>query len=347
MMLCCSKCGAKAKPGCECDAAYLPARLYAAKAVAAHPEKSDRAIAKEIGVAPNTVKAARATAQKCAVEKRTGRDGKARKMPTRMTPQAADALRARAEAVARLFPPATKTIPSVARAELLAALKMLAKSRDTAAVLVERQRARLNLDWSDLLVPSDENQSPVEVRPLNGQSASLPPHDHAAILDGRTIYPSTVVSPREFWALKSGANWRKIGGEVLKGKWRRLPIYILNLEERATCPLSCRHYRSCYGNHMQWLQRMQAGPGLEWKLEREVALLSIDHDRFVVRLHGMGDFYSVEYVALWRRLLERHAGLCVFGYTARHDDDIADALRSLGRDAGWSRWAMRFSNSGE
>jgi hypothetical protein len=181
--------------------------------------------------------------------------------------------------------------------------------------------------------------------PLSGRSASLPPPDHPAILEGHTIYPSTVVSPREVWALKSGSNWRKIGAEVLKGKWRGFPIYILNLEERRTCPASCRHWRSCYCNHMQWMQRMEAGPDLEWKLEREVALLSIDHPKFVVRLHGAGDFYSVAYVELWRTLLERHEGLCVFGYTARADDAIADALRSLARDAGWSRFAMRFSNA--
>jgi len=167
MMLCCSECGAKAKAACQCDAAYVPAHVYAAKAVAKHPEKSDRAIAAMIGVTDKTVaKARKATADKSAVAKRVGKDGKARKPPTRhMTPEAAEAMRARAEAVARLFPPPVKTIPEAARAELIAALKMLAKSRDTAAVLVERQRARLNLDWSDLLVPSDENESTVRLAP--------------------------------------------------------------------------------------------------------------------------------------------------------------------------------------
>ena len=166
-MICCSKCGAKARPGCNCGVAYLPAHVFAAKAVAAHPEKSDRTIAKEIGVSDKTVaKARKATAEKSAVAKRVGRDGKARKLPfRRMTPELANAMRARAEAVARLFPPAVKTIPEAARVELIAALRMLAKSRDTAALLVERQRARLNLDWSDLLVPSDENESTLRVAP--------------------------------------------------------------------------------------------------------------------------------------------------------------------------------------
>ena len=82
-----------------------------------------------------------------------------------MTPALAEAMKARAEAVARLFPPPVKTIPEAARAEFIAALRMLAKSKDTAAVLVERQRARLNLDWSDLLVPSDANESTLRVSP--------------------------------------------------------------------------------------------------------------------------------------------------------------------------------------
>lgn len=166
-MICCSKCGAKAKPGCNCGVAYVPAHVFAAKAVAAHPEKSDRTIAKEIGVSDKTVaKARKTTAEKSAVAKRIGRDGKARKLPNKqMTPEAANAMRARAEAVARLFPPPTRTIPEAARAELIAALRMLAKSRDTAAVLIERQRARLNMSWSDLLVPSDANESPLRVGP--------------------------------------------------------------------------------------------------------------------------------------------------------------------------------------
>jgi hypothetical protein len=144
--------------------AYVPARVFAVRAVAAHPEKSDRAIAAAIGVDHKTV----AMARKSVGEKsptRVGTDGKRYRATKRMTPEAAEAMRARAEAVARLFPPPVKTIPEAARAELIAALRMLAKSRDTAALLVERQRARLNLDWSDLLVPSDANESSARVTP--------------------------------------------------------------------------------------------------------------------------------------------------------------------------------------
>src|SRR5262249_10851032 len=97
--------------------------------------------------------------------------------------------------------------------------------------------------------------------PLNGRSASLLPHDHPAVIDGRTVYPTTVRAPlRRADApsvLKSAVNSRKIGGEILKGRWRGLPAYTLTLEERATCPTTCRHWRSCYGNKMQWADRMQ------------------------------------------------------------------------------------------
>jgi hypothetical protein len=162
-MICCSKCGAKAKPRCNCGVAYVPAHVFAANAVKANPEKSDRAIANQIGVSDKTVaKARKATAEKSAVEKRTGKDGKARKLPTNhrtMTNAVADAMKARAEAVARLFPPPVKTIPKAARAELIAALRMLAKSRDTAATLVERQRVRLNLSWEDLIVPDESTMA--------------------------------------------------------------------------------------------------------------------------------------------------------------------------------------------
>ena len=160
-MICCSKCGAK--PVCNCGVAYVPARVYAAKAIAAHPEKSDRAIAKQIGVDHKTVALARKSVGEKSPTRRVGTDGKRYRATRQVTPAMADAMKARAEAVARLFPPPVKTIPEVARAELIAALRMLAKSRDTAALLVERQRARLNLDWSDLLVPSDANESTLRV----------------------------------------------------------------------------------------------------------------------------------------------------------------------------------------
>jgi hypothetical protein len=78
----CSACGAAADAACDCGAPYLPAGDRAAKAVAANPQMSDRAIAAEIGVHSETVRRARqSTASNAAVGPRTGRDGKTRAMP--------------------------------------------------------------------------------------------------------------------------------------------------------------------------------------------------------------------------------------------------------------------------
>jgi hypothetical protein len=72
----CPKCGAHARAGCNCGVVYVSAGERAAGAVAANPEKSNRAIAADIGVGSNTVRRARPVAPDGAPEKRTGRDGK-------------------------------------------------------------------------------------------------------------------------------------------------------------------------------------------------------------------------------------------------------------------------------
>lgn len=66
---------------------------------------------------------------------------------------------ARAKAVATMFGADSKRIPNGARKELLKALRMLssnhAAERASAALIVERQRARLNMSWDDLIVPAE------------------------------------------------------------------------------------------------------------------------------------------------------------------------------------------------
>jgi hypothetical protein len=83
IMLRCTSCGAEATAGCNCGVAYKPIDR-ATEAVKANPGKSDRAIAAAIGVSTPTVSRARkATVTNVKVGKRTGRDGKTRKVPTR------------------------------------------------------------------------------------------------------------------------------------------------------------------------------------------------------------------------------------------------------------------------
>jgi predicted amidophosphoribosyltransferase len=55
----CSVCGAGAVASCNCGAPYVSAGVRAAEAIAKNPEKSDRAIADDLGVGSNTVRRAR------------------------------------------------------------------------------------------------------------------------------------------------------------------------------------------------------------------------------------------------------------------------------------------------
>ena len=176
---------------------------------------------------------------------------------------------------------------------------------------------------------------------------------HPATVENRTLFPTTVRDVGQEWLLKGGEHSGKIGRLVSKGAWKGFPIFTLTLEERATCPASCRHWGSCYGNNMPMARRWRHGPELEWRLRREIAALELDHPRgFVVRLHSLGDFYSVGYVAMWRELLERHPALHAFGYTAHvepSEDAVAYELAILVRDY-WARldpprFAVRFSNA--
>jgi hypothetical protein len=86
----CSECGVEVDAGCSCDVAYVPAIERAKAAVEASPEKSNRAIAAEIGADEKTVRKARkSTADRSAVGgKRTGRDGKVRKLPIKKADKA-------------------------------------------------------------------------------------------------------------------------------------------------------------------------------------------------------------------------------------------------------------------
>lgn len=142
-------------------------------------------------------------------------------------------------------------------------------------------------------------------KPRPGEVVPLP-SDHPAVVEGRTLFPKSVVaaedSPR---LLVSGHNNPKLGKQVLKGPRAGWPIYQLTLEERATCPSSCFNWARCYGNGMHMARRHRAGRDLELKLMEDLADLGVDHPQgFIVRLHTLGDFYSVGYVKFWGRMIE-------------------------------------------
>jgi hypothetical protein len=169
--------------------------------------------------------------------------------------------------------------------------------------------------------------------------------DHPA-LAGATIFPTRVFDVDEVpRVLISGVNSRKIGKTVMKGRWRGYPIFTLTLEERATCPSSCAEWRTCYGNSMHMARRVRAGDLFERYLWDELHEAQRSHPRgFVVRLHVLGDFYSVGYVSLWEQALADFPALRVFGYTARQPftDPIGAALNRLVQ-LHEDRFALRFS----
>jgi len=174
------------------------------------------------------------------------------------------------------------------------------------------------------------------------------PKGNRAVVAGRTVFKSRRYKVTDLpRVLVSGFNNRKIGRRVEVGRWAGYPIFTLTLEERATCTRSCFHWRSCYGNNMQWARRIKHGPELEEALESE--LLALDSDRrirgFVVRLHVLGDFYSVDYVRKWERWLDDFQKLRVFGYTAwKPGTPIGDELDRL-RIMRWDRFAVRLSTN--
>ena len=169
--------------------------------------------------------------------------------------------------------------------------------------------------------------------------------DHPAVIEGRTLFPSRVIdaddAPR---VLVSGHNNAKIGRVVEKGPWAGMPIYTLTLEERATCPRTCENWRTCFGNSMPMPRRHRAGPDLERAIDLELAVLAEAHPQgFVVRLHILGDFYSVAYAIEWECWLANIPALHVFGYTARlPGTEIGDQIARMNADYP-KRWAVRFS----
>lgn len=167
--------------------------------------------------------------------------------------------------------------------------------------------------------------------------------DHPAIIESRPLFKRSANQDR--WAgrvLISGHNQRKLGKRITKGVWKGFEIYTLTLEERKTCPRTCQEWLTCYGNHMPRSIRQPAGGALEAMIEAELAELQDRHPRgFVIRLHILGDFYSVEYVAKWGRWLGLFPALHVFGYTARQDAIGAAIADLVSRH--WGRFAIRSS----
>lgn len=179
--------------------------------------------------------------------------------------------------------------------------------------------------------------------------------DHGALATGLSIFPSTVKSP---WdsprLLVSGHNNSKLGGKIEKGDWKGMPLFHLTLEERASCPRSCPLWAGCYGNAMHMARRHEhLHPDFLDLLRAEVWMLAREHKDtgFAIRLHTLGDFFSVEYVLFWAELCERLPQLHVFGYSQNHHDAADPGERAIGEvlskvaEGAWDQFAIRRSNT--
>ncbi len=192
-------------------------------------------------------------------------------------------------------------------------------------------------------------QEPGTERKRRAHNPRLPGFESPFIQEGRAKFPKSVQPPNEH-ILVSGYNNIKIGKIVRKGHLRGYWIYTLSLEERKTCPSSCQHWQSCYGNNMPFAKRVDhTHPDFLKILEAAVVKLCAQAKKrgsgILVRLHALGDFYSPEYVGFWRRMLVRQLNLAIYGYTARNnEDDIGPAVFKLRRD--FKRRAMIRSSNG-
>lgn len=174
----------------------------------------------------------------------------------------------------------------------------------------------------------------------------LQPNHPALLGKGTTIFLKQVKSSSDVKRLLQPASGnQKLGNghtAITKGKWKGMPMYSLSLEERKTCPSTCNQWRNCYGNNMPFANRIDhKDASFLQALQAELTSLSLKHRQgFVVRLHVLGDFYSVGYVNFWKKALKEHAGLRIFGYTHRlKSSTIGRAIEGLNTKGGWIRWS--------
>lgn len=182
----------------------------------------------------------------------------------------------------------------------------------------------------------------------HARNQRLPGFESAFVKEARTKFPKSVKRVDQLTRLLvSGHSNVKIGRDVRKGYFRGYWIYTLSLEERKTCPSSCLHWQSCYGNNMPYAKRIDhTDPAFLVTLGREIeALLAVrGRPGILIRLHALGDFYSPEYVDFWRRMLAKHGRLAIYGYTAHGPDTpIGQAVFYL-HHAQPRRFAVRWSN---
>lgn len=148
-----------------------------------------------------------------------------------------------------------------------------------------------------------------------------------------TIYKKNIfdLENYQFKILKPSTN-KKLGKKVLKGKYKDYKFFTLTLVERETCPNDCIHWSDCYGNNMPFAHRMSAKD--EELLMKRIYndLLNNTNKLLLIRLHILGDFFSVKYVKFWRKMLNTFNNIGLYGYTANNIKSSIPLSRAIAKE---------------
>ena len=178
---------------------------------------------------------------------------------------------------------------------------------------------------------------------------------HKAIVNASTLYSDSKftirdVSNYKHRVLKPSTNI-KLGKKVTKGKLKGMKMYTLTLIERETCTDECEHYNDCFGNNMPFAHRFSVNEAFMLRLESDIQETArLNPLGFLVRLHILGDFESVEYVEFWNRMLYTYPNLHIYGYSRNHITSKYKHISAIGyklirvRTTHKERFAIRFSN---
>ena len=144
--------------------------------------------------------------------------------------------------------------------------------------------------------------------------------EHPALAEARTIHTKYVFDAEDykFDIIKKANNVKLLDKKdkvITKGIWKNLPMYTLTLEERATCSSDCEHWDDCYGNNVGMAHRFKANQALMDKMEIQLEAMAKKNPLgFVIRLHILGDFWSVAYVRWWERMIQIYTNMKICKY---------------------------------
>lgn len=116
-------------------------------------------------------------------------------------------------------------------------------------------------------------------------------------------------------------------------------------------PTECR---TCRGKYLEITGKIDhTHPDFLIVLEQAIAKLCAQAARphtlqagILIRLHALGDFFSVEYAGFWQRMLTTYPNLAIYGYTAHAPESPIGWLLGMMNSLFQQRCMVRFSNGG-